>query len=105
MVRIAALYEWTFWAAAGTLAMTGVGNLGAFGTALPPPQTGWGTTLTIKLGFVVLLVVLSLPRTLAVARLALGAASSAAGPLRALYGTTTVVFGTIAALAVWLAHG
>jgi hypothetical protein len=105
LVRIAALYEWIFWAAAGTLAMTGVGNLGAFGTALPPPQTGWGMTLTIKLGFVVLLVLLSLPRTLAVARLALGAASAAIGPLRALYGTTTAVFGTIAALAVWLAHG
>jgi uncharacterized membrane protein len=106
VLRIAAAYEWAFWAAAGTLAMTGIGNLGAFGAPLPAPGTTWGSTLVIKLGLVVTLVVLSLPRTLAVGRLALAAAPDRVHKaVRALYGSTAAAFAVIAALAVWLAHG
>lgn len=110
LLQIAAGYEWAFWLAAGTLAMTGIGNLGAFGAGLPSPETGWGTTLVVKLGVVALLVTLSLPRTLAVARLAVArlavaAPSRVAYVLRTLYGATSATFAVIVAIAVWLAHG
>ena len=60
-----------------------------------------------KLGLVLLLIVLSLPRTLAVARMS---ASGGVGPgvviaVRNLYGATTATFSVILALAIWLAHG
>jgi putative copper export protein len=104
LLTVAIRYEWMFWAAAGVLAMTGIGNLAAFGAALLGPATNWGTTLVLKLGLVLTLVVLSLPRTLAVARM-----SSTGGPsvrtVRNLYGATTAAFAAILALAVWLAHG
>ena len=50
VVSVAIRYEWLFWAAAGVLAMTGIGNLAAFGAALLGPATDWGTTLLVKLG-------------------------------------------------------
>jgi len=108
IVGVAIRYEWIFWAAAGVLAMTGIGNLAAFGAALLGPATNWGVTLLLKLGSVLTLVVLSLPRTLAVARISattgLNAATSV-NTLRNLYGATTGAFAVILALAVWLAHG
>jgi putative copper export protein len=97
-----------FWGAAGLLAMTGIGNLAAFGGALLGPATNWGTTLLLKLGSVLALVILSLPRTLAVARMNAQAGATAAGPvvtLRNLYGATAGAFAVILALAIWLAHG
>jgi putative copper export protein len=107
VLSVAIRYEWLFWAAAGVLAMTGIGNLAAFGLALLGPTTDWGATLLLKLGSVLTLVVLSLPRTLAVARInSTGAnASGSIATLRNLYGATTVAFAAILALAVWLAHG
>jgi len=51
-------YEWMFWAAAGVLAMTGIGSLAAFGAALLGPSTDWGATLTVKLGSVLALMIL-----------------------------------------------
>src|SRR5262245_35746877 len=42
-------YEWLFWTALGVLVMTGVGNLGAFGPALPGRETAWGGKLIFKL--------------------------------------------------------
>lgn len=107
VVSVAVRYEWLFWAAAGVLAMTGIGNLAAFGAALLGPKTDWGETLLLKLWSVLALVVFSLPRTLAVARMS---ASAAVGPgmvsaVRNLYGATTAAFAVILALAVWLAHG
>jgi putative copper export protein len=108
VLAVAARYEWIFWAAAGVLAMTGIGNLAAFGAGLATSETPWGTTLLLKLGTVLALVVLSLPRTLAVARM-----SGSGGPtgaarfatLRTLYGATAGAFALILALAIWLAHG
>jgi hypothetical protein len=84
--------------------MTGVGNLGAFGNALPPPESAWGIKLTVKLVAVLLLALISVPRTLAVA------ARSEADTLPRLslpllYGSTTVFVIGILGLAVWLADG
>src|SRR6267143_918505 len=89
VLGVAVRYEWLFWAAAGVLAMTGIGNLAAFGGALLGPATNWGTTLLLKLGTVLALVILSLPRTLAVARMNAQTGATAAGSvvtLRNLYG-------------------
>jgi len=107
VVGVALRYEWIFWAAAGVLAMTGIGNLAAFGAALLGPATNWGATLVLKLGSVLTLVVLSLPRTLAVARMSSsgGIARASVTTVRNLYGATTAAFAAILALAVWLAHG
>jgi len=108
VVSVALRYEWLFWAAAGVLAMTGIGNLAAFGAGLLGPTTNWGATLLLKLGSVLALVVLSLPRTLAVARISALSGPSASGSIRTirnLYGATTGAFAVILALAVWLAHG
>jgi putative copper export protein len=108
VVGVAVRYEWLFWAAAGVLAMTGIGNLAAFGAGLLGPATDWGVTLLLKLGSVLALVILSLPRTLAVARLSASASSLTAGSLvalRNLYAGTAGAFAVILALAIWLAHG
>jgi len=108
VTAVAVRYEWLFWAAAGVLAMTGIGNLAAFGAALLGPATNWGATLLLKLGSVLALVVLSLPRTLAVARISASTGRTAPGSvttLRNLYGATSGAFAVILAIAVWLAHG
>jgi len=107
VLGVALRYERLFWAAAGVLAMTGIGNLASFGAALLGPATNWGTTLLLKLGSVLALVVLSLPRTLAVARMSAStrATTSFLTTLRNLYGATAGAFAVILALAVWLAHG
>jgi hypothetical protein len=103
VLAIAVRYEQIFWAGIGVLVMTGVGNLGAFGLALPIPSTSWGETFVAKLWFVGVLVLLSLPRSLVVAR---GRADARdVRMLRRLYVITTVVIAAIAGLAVWLAHG
>ena len=102
--RVAERYEWIFWAAIGLQVMTGVGNLGAFGKALPSPESAWGTKLTVKLVAVLLLAVFSVPRTLVVA--ARSEADTTPHPsLPLLYGSTTVIVIGILGLAVWLAHG
>src|SRR5436305_12407572 len=108
VLSVAIRYEWMFWAAAGVLVMTGIGNLAAFGADLSGPSTPWGATLVLKLGSVLALVVFSLPRTLAVARLAGPTEAIATGVvtrLRNLYAATTGAFAVILGLAVWLAHG
>jgi len=107
VLSVAIRYEWMFWAAAGVLAMTGIGNLAAFGAALLGPATNWGATLVLKLGSVLTLVVLSLPRTLAVVRMSSpgGNALASVTTVRNLYGATTAALATILAFAIWLAHG
>jgi len=104
IIVVAERYEWIFWAAIGVQLMTGVGNLGAFGEALPSPSSGWGTKLIVKLVAVLALAVLSVPRTLAVVAMA-AAKQPRPGLLSALYGGTTVMVVGIAGVAVWLAHG
>lgn len=108
LLRVAVVYERAFWAAAGVLVMTGVGNLAAFGAQLPSPDTAWGVTLLAKLAVVVALMLISVPRTLAVAQL--GALDeqrvTGAAPLLArLYVATLGSLVAILALAVWLSHG
>jgi len=109
LVEVALRYEFMFWLAAGVLAMTGIGNLAAFGTGLPLSRTDWGMTFVLKLGFVLGLIVLSLPRTLAVARLRRSASRLPTEALRsrlgAMYGGTGAAFAVALGLAVWLAHG
>ena len=97
-----------YWLAAGVLAMTGIGNLAAFGSGLPVSRTDWGMTFVLKLGFVIVLIVLSLPRTLAIARLRQRSRPLTAvlqGRFRAMYGGTSAAFAVALGLAVWLAHG
>jgi hypothetical protein len=96
-------YERYFWLAAGLIVMTGVGNLGAFGASLPGPDSTWGIKLGIKLSLVVILFLLSLPRTLLAARRPAGAALS--GPARAVSMATTLLLVLILFLGVSLAHG
>ena len=104
VLDVAERYEWIFWAAIGLQVMTGVGNLGAFGRALPPPESAWGTKLIVKLVAVLALALLSVPRTLAVVAMA-GTKRPRPGLLSTFYGGTTAVMVAIAGLAVWLAHG
>ena len=105
-LEIAQRYEWIFWAAIGVQAMTGVGNLGAFGQGLPGPTTAWGLRLTVKLVVVLALAVLSLPRTLAVAVLMNRPPESGKSQLvPSLYAATVMLVLVVVVLAVWLAHG
>jgi hypothetical protein len=104
VLDVAQRYEWIFWAAIGLQAMTGVGNLGAFGDALPASASGWGTKLIVKLVAVLALAVLSVPRTLAVVAMA-GTKRPQPDLLSALYGGTSLFVVGVAGLAVWLAHG
>lgn len=102
---LAVAYERMFWAAAGVLVMTGVGNLGAFGRALPEPASEWGSALTVKLLAVAALLVISLPRTLVVLRLERRTAEGAvADPLRAVYTGTVGLLAIIVLIAEVLAH-
>jgi len=106
VVQVAATYEWAFWAAVGVLAMTGIGNLGAFGISLPAPGTDWGRTFELKLMVVLALVLISVPRTLALGMLATTtSAERSVRTMRRLYGGTSGAFALILALAVTLAHG
>lgn len=108
LVRIATVYERAFWAAAGVLVMTGVGNLGVFGAQLPSRDSAWGITLLAKLALVVALMLVSLPRTLVVAQLGALEDDTPAriGPLLArLYLLTLGALVVVSALAVRLSHG
>lgn len=103
VIETALRYEQVFWAAAGVLVMTGIGNLGAFGASLLEPSTSWGTTLIAKLWLVAALILVSLPRSLAVVLIASRAGT---GPvdLRPVYTVTTSIFAAIVALAIVLAN-
>lgn len=108
LVRVAITYERAFWAAAGVLVMTGIGNLGDYGAQLPSSDSAWGMTLLAKLGLVVALMLVSVPRTLAVvqvAGLADGGSPRTAPLLARLYLATVAGLIAISALAVWLSHG
>jgi hypothetical protein len=104
LVETAVRYEQVFWAAAGVLVMTGIGNLGAFGVDLLEPGTAWGASLIAKLWLVTALIAVSLPRSLVVALVASEARPQPVD-LRSLYTVTTAMFAAIVALAIVLAHG
>ncbi|MEP7200882.1 MAG: hypothetical protein ABI874_13750 [Chloroflexota bacterium] len=107
LLFVAERNELFFWIALGVIVMTGVGNLGAFGNALPTNQTAWGQKFAIKLGFVLVFILLSLVRTLLVARLgtADGEMGSLAGIFQSMYVGTSFFAITILFLAMALAHG
>jgi hypothetical protein len=104
VVDVALRYEQVFWAGIAFTAMTGVGNLGAFGLALPAPSTAWGAIFTWKMVAVAALVGVSLTRSLIVGRLE-RVAHEPATVLRWLYVSTAALLAAIAGIAVWLAHG
>jgi hypothetical protein len=105
LLAAAAGYERLFWAAAGVLVMTGVGNLGGFGRGIPAPGSEWGAALIVKLWAVAALLGVSLPRTLAVVRLGRAEVQArTASALRGLYGTTVVILAAIVLVAEVLAH-
>ncbi len=106
LLFIARRYEWLFWAAMGTLVMTGVGNLGAFGAGLPGRDTAWGGTLAAKLLAVLLFVVLSLVRTFVVARLSAVRSLAAVTDrsIQVAYAGTALFTAGIAGLGVLLAN-
>lgn len=99
-------YERAFWIAAGVLAMTGIGNAAAFGVGLPGPESSWGSTFTLKLVGVLVLVLISLPRTIVVSQLArrTDARGASSAVLGNLYGVTALWLVATLALAVWIAH-
>lgn len=103
MLETAVRYEQIFWAAAGVLVMTGIGNLGSFGVSLLEPSTSWGTTLIAKLWLVAVLILVSLPRSLAVLLLA-SEARARPVDMRPVYTVTTSIFAAIIALAIVLAN-
>jgi putative copper export protein len=102
-------YEWLAWLAIGLLIMTGVGNLGAFGTAVPPPQTAWGQKLTLKLALVALLVLGSLLRTFLLVLLHSEEGHSRSAPafatIRIAYAATAGLATVVLLVALALAHG
>ena len=103
---LARSYEWVFWSALGVLVMTGVGNLGQFGAAVPGPGTQWGTVLLAKLVAVLALLGASIVRTLAVRVWTADASSDApAGALAVAYGATGAYLLGLLVLAEVLAHG
>lgn len=108
-LQVAVAYEWLFWAGAGLLVLTGVGNLGAMAPAIPAPASSWGTTFSVKLLGVVGLLLGSLVRTLGVVGLLARAPSRLAptevGRLRTGYAATALYLLLVVLLAEVLAHG
>jgi hypothetical protein len=99
---LAEKYERLFWLAMGVQVMTGAGNLGAFGAALPAPATVWGGRFALKLLAVLIFLAFSLLRTLVLARLTqAGGLRSARAPrvLQSFYGGTALALAAIALLA------
>ena len=106
LVFVAGRYEFYFWLALGLIVITGIGNLGALGLALPGPGTVWGARFVVKLALVLLFVPLSLVRTLLIAGLdSPHRAFDPAGMLRNIYGGTAAYAIAILFMAVSLAHG
>ncbi|WP_276300649.1 hypothetical protein [Halorussus lipolyticus] len=107
-VETAVAYEAGFWATAGLLVMTGVGNLGSLAPAVPPAESFWGTVFAVKLLLVLGLLAASLVRTLVVARCRRANRPESAGATRTLrvgYGATALSLAVLVALAEVLAHG
>jgi putative copper export protein len=111
LLDVAGVYELGFWLAVGLLVMTGVGNLGAIGEALPPSGTEWSRILLVKLALVLTFLALSAVRSMSLALLNLRpqpaadrAAIAAIDSLGMLYGATGILLVAALMLAVTLAH-
>ncbi|WP_380681161.1 hypothetical protein [Salinigranum sp. GCM10025319] len=102
-LSVARGYEWLFWAAVGTLVMTGVGNLGAFAPTLPGGR--WRTTLDAKLALLVVVLLGSAVRVLLLRRVRREPSVAATRVLRRVYGVTAVGLVALLTLAEVLAHG
>ncbi|APW98695.1 DUF2214 domain-containing protein [Halobiforma lacisalsi AJ5] len=105
-VALLTWFEGFFWAGAGLIVFTGLGNLVAFG--VPGPGTTRGAALSIKLGVIFALVVGSLVRTFAVARYGradVQAVNEDDDWLRQLYAATGWGLAAIIVLAGVLARG
>jgi cbb3-type cytochrome oxidase subunit 1 len=108
VVQAASTFEWMFWSIAGVLVLTGVSNLGLKGDGLMPPNTTWGTALTIKLTVALILLAFSLTRSEVVIRsrqAPLAAADRVGRVLGWLYGLTVVGLLTALWIGLGLAHG
>ena len=101
----ATAYERLAAAALAVLVATGIGNVGALGTALPDAGERWGAIFTAKLGLVLTLAAISVARVLMLTLLSERGASAHLGRLRAMYGATAVTGVVVVALAEMLAHG
>ncbi|MFC6989993.1 hypothetical protein ACFQJD_17150 [Haloplanus sp. GCM10025708] len=101
-LAVATVYEFAFWAALGTLVMTGVGNLGAFTPSLPRGR--WGATLTLKLLLVAAILLLSAVRTAVVVAWRQRSAPDKTALERG-YAATTLSLVAVVALGEVLAHG
>lgn len=101
----AVTYEWLFWAGAGVLVMTGVGNLASLGPTVPGPGTPWGRAFLLKLVAVGGLLIGSPVRTIAVIRWTDEAAPAITRRLRLAYAATAGYLLVVVALAEVLAHG
>jgi uncharacterized membrane protein len=108
VVQAASTFEWMFWSIAGVLVLTGVSNLGLKGDGLMPPNTSWGTALTIKLTTALILLAFSLTRSDIIIRCR---QTPLASPARAglvlgwMYGLTVVLLLTALWIGLGLAHG
>jgi hypothetical protein len=67
IARVGGSFERLQWAALGVMVATGVGNLSASDEGLPPFDSRWGRTMTVKLAMVLGLLMLSAIRTFVVA--------------------------------------
>ena len=105
VIALATRIEVAFWLAFGLIVATGIGNLGAFGSGLPGPDTDWGRTLTFKLSFVISLALFSAVRAIVIARHSTNPTALAGTTLSRWYGATTAASTAVVALAIWLAHG
>ncbi len=106
LVDMMQAYEWASWGAIGLVVMTGVGNLGHFGEALPEPDSEWGRKLTLKLALVGVFLAFSTVRSMAVTLLQMDPESRRAVPagLQGMYAATAVFVAAIVGVAVALAH-
>lgn len=98
-------YEWAFWPALAILVATGIGNLGAFGEALPGPETSWGRGLIVKLWLVLLLTLLSAPRLFIAVGLSHGRSTASSTLVGAVHGTTSLLGALAVLFAIGIAHG
>ena len=108
-ITTAEQYEWIFWSTLGLLVMTGVGNLGSFGTHVPEHATRWGNTLSLKFIGAIFLLSISLVRTLLISQVMAAKnrqlTPTGVGILRQFYAGTTILITLLILLALSLAHG